>query len=163
MVALNLVLESDDLAHAVGEQPDEPGALPVHEDDERGRRGLEQRGEVPEMRRVADGEEGIDGHAQGEDLTQSRRSTGEERDSAGVRELHLLDERLALFLHPRQIGLELGRGARPSLADLVSKKHAGALALLLVHPARVEVHTHHRRLRRREPRERREARSEIGV
>jgi hypothetical protein len=68
MVALNLVLEINDLAHAVGEQPDEPGALAVHEGDERGRRGLEQRGEAPEMRRVADDEEVIDGHAQREDL-----------------------------------------------------------------------------------------------
>ena len=44
-----------------------------------------------------------------------------------------------------------------------SKQHSGALALLLVRPARVEVHAHHRRLCRRQSGEHSESRSEIGV
>jgi hypothetical protein len=138
VATVDLALERDGLARAIGQQRDEARAHAVDEDDEHLRSRLEQSGETAKVRRGGHQEEVVHARSQRQHLAEARRAAGEERDGAGLRARRgVLDERLALPLHPRQVGLELGGRAHPSPPDFVLQKDPGPLALVLVGPVGV--------------------------
>ena len=143
----HLALERELLARPARGERRQARAHAVDEHHQRRHHVLGDAGQRSQIRRAGDHERVLERGAHRQHLAQAG-AAGDQRDAAGVGELDLVDESLALGLDPGQVFLGRSLGGRPRLAQMVLEEDAHALALILVGPARVEIHADHRPRRR---------------